>query len=293
MRNRKAWQMYPVPLFFVAVIMIMGRAPESRLVAQTAPRLNRMIEALEAGRPALAGETWTWVEQEHQPYVIEKLKKALDTLMAKRNARGQVMLAPYVRIPTEGDQPKRWIVKQVLEAGAMGIIVPYVETAQQARDLVQAMRFAQPNGSKFPEPRGRRGCCTVPRNWMLESRGDYWEGGLGDVWPLNPSGELFALPMIESSEGVNNISEILGVPGIPGVVIGPGDLNASLGEGWVVRGPKTEAAIQKVLSTCASAGKYCGMVTTDEAATKKYLDMGAHFMYTTYKENASTSPASF
>ena len=292
MSNRRALQMYLVPLVLAAVMIGMGGIPAPMLVAQTAPRLNRMIEALESGRPALAGEAWTWVEQEHQPYVIEKLKKALDMLLANRNARGQVVLAPYVRIPTEGDQPKRWIVKQVLEAGAMGIIVPHVDTAQQARKLAQAMRFAQPTGSRFPEPRGRRGCCTVPRNWMLKSPHDYLEGGLGDIWPLNPAGELFAMPMIESGEGVNNINAILKVPGIPGVVIGPSDLNASLGEGWVGPGPKTEAAIQKVLSACASAKKYCGMVTTDEAATKKYLGMGARFMYTTYKENASTSPAS-
>src|SRR5215510_474698 len=164
-----------------------------------------MIESMESGKTAFTNDTWAWVEQEHAPYILERLKTTLDTQMAKRNEQGQVVTAPIVRIPPEGDEPKHWIIKQVLELGAMGIIVPRVDTAQQALDIVQSMRYAQPTGSKYPTPEGIRGCCAVPANWMLKDPHDYWEHGMGDLWPLNPAGELVAIPMIESPIGVKNV----------------------------------------------------------------------------------------
>lgn len=277
-----------VLLFVLAVIVGSIGALTPRLVAQKALRLNRMIEALESEKPAITGDTWTWIEQEHQPFGVEKLKATLDMVLAKRNEQGQVVLAPYVRIPAEGDEPKRWIIKQVLEAGAMGIIVPRVDTAPQALDIVQNMRFPQPTGSKQFEPIGRRGCCTFPGNWMLKDPREYWDGGKGDVWPLNPAGELFAMPMIESPEGVKNLSAILKVPGIAGAVIGTSDLNVTMGEGWVVPqnptfGPKTEAAFQQVFRTCTAMKKPCGIASPNEASTKKFLEMGARFIYKLYR----------
>ena len=295
-RGRSMSQSRPGVIIASAIVGLWGILTPL-LVAQETPRLNRMIEALESGQPAISSETWTWVEQEHQPFTVQKLKRALDMVLANRNAKGQVVLAPYVRIPTEGDEPKRWIIKQVLEAGAMGIIVPRVDTPEQALDVVQAMRFPQPAGSRYFEPNGRRGCCTFPANWMLESPRDYWDGGMGDVWPLNPAGELFAAPMIESPEGVENLDAILNVPGVSAVIIGTSDLNVNFGEGWVgpqnpTFGPKTEAAIQEVFSKCTAAKKPCGIATWNEAATKKYLDMGARFIYAFYKPGSATSPAS-
>ena len=105
-------------------------------MAQPAIRHNRLIEALEQGEPAITGEVWTFIDQEHGPYVIDQLGTRLGELALERNDRGQQILAPIVRIPAEGDQSLRWIVKQVLERGAMGIIVPQVENAEQATRIV-------------------------------------------------------------------------------------------------------------------------------------------------------------
>lgn len=292
--NRAAW------LVMVAIVSLSGiYAP--RLDAQKPPRLNRMIEALESGEPAYANDTWTWIEQEHAPFNVERLKTTLDMTLAKRNAQGQVALAPFVRIPIEGDEVKtnRWILKQVLEAGAMGLIVPRVDTAQQALDVVENMRYPQAAGSKYLVPAGRRGCCSFPANWGLKDGREYWDGGKGDLWPLNPAGELFAMPMIESPEGVKNLAAILKVPGVSGVIIGTSDISITYGEGWVTPqnptfGPKSEAAFAQVFKTCVALKKPCGIVSHNEAATKKYLDMGARIIRTLYpyQRGAATSPAS-
>lgn len=126
-------------------------------------------------------------------------------------------MAPIVRIPSEGDQDRRWIIKQVLERGAMGIIVPQVDNAEQAAKVVQAMRYPQRKGGPppYPEPAGRRGMAGAPRTWGL-SVDEYLK--VADLWPLNPNGELIAMPMIESVEGISNVGAILDVPGVGGVL---------------------------------------------------------------------------
>jgi 4-hydroxy-2-oxoheptanedioate aldolase len=250
-----------------------------------------MIEALDAGQPALTGDNWVWVEQEHRPYEIGGLRATLDKLLANKNAQGQPTLAPIVRIPAEGDQNVRWIIKQVLESGAMGIIVPHVDNAEQALKIVESMRYPQRKTSKYPTPRGRRGCgCSGGSGWGLRNPADYME--VADVWPLNPEGELFAMPMIESPEGVKNVRAILDTPGVSGVLIGPSDLTLNYGEGgWrnpADRKPETVAAIEAVAKACVATKKLCGMVTGDDAETKKYLEMGFRFIYGTYRPNASS-----
>ena len=257
-----------------------------RVSAQPDVRLNRLIETLEQGRPAITSDVWIFIDQEHGPYVIDQLGTRLRDLAETRNDRGQQRLAPFVRVPTEGDQDVRWVIKQVLERGAMGIIVPQVENAQQATKIVQAMRYPQRRNSPHPTPPGRRGFAGAPRTWGLSVM-DYLE--VADVWPLNPDGELFLFPMIENGAGVGNINEILDVPGVAGVLIGPNDLSMGLGVGpWQTDGRafhprETEAAIQTVARACVAKEKYCGMVTWTEAETTKYVADGFKVIFATYR----------
>ena len=267
-------------------------ASEPRLDAQPGTRrANRLIEMLESGKPAMTGDSWTFVDREHRPYDIVELRATLAKLLADKNAQGQPALAPIVRVPTEGDQDVRWIIKQVLESGAMGIIVPQVENGEQALKIVQSMRYPQLKSSKYPSPPGRRGCgCSGGAGWGLQNPADYVR--LADVWPLNPEGELMALPMIENPEGVKNINAILDVPGVGGVLIGPSDLTMNYGEGrWnnpADLKPDTERAIQTVAKACAARKKTCAMVTSDEAQTKRYLSDGFKMIYATYLKNSSS-----
>ncbi len=280
-------------VFAVVLSVLLGLCAltERSLSAQPKDRRNRLIEALEGGRSAMTGETWTFVDREHRPYDITELRATLTKLLANKNAQGQPALAPIVRIPAEGDQDVRWIIKQVLESGAMGIIVPQVEDREQALKIIQSMRFPQLKTSKYQNPPGRRGCgCSGGAGWGLQNPADYV--ARADVWPLNPEGELIAFPMIETPQGVKNVSAILDVPGVGGVLIGPSDLTMNYGEGrWnsaADKKPETEAAIQTVAKACVAKNKACAMVTANDAETKKYVGDGFRIVYATYLLNSSS-----
>ncbi len=265
-----------------ATIFVLGTLPAG---AQQV-RINRLIEALERGEPAITSDVWTFVDQEHGPYVIDQLGVRLREMAEVRTATGQQRLAPIVRIPTEGDQNVRWVIKQVLERGAMGIIVPQVENAEQATKIIRAVRYPQRRDTRYPAPSGRRGFAGAPRTWGLSVM-EYIE--VADAWPLNPEGELFVMPMIENVEGVRNVGAILDVPGVGGVLIGPNDLSMGLGvgpwhtDGRVLHPPEAEAAIQTVAQACVAKEKHCGMVTWSDAETTKYIADGFQVIFATYR----------
>jgi 4-hydroxy-2-oxoheptanedioate aldolase len=78
-----------------------------------------------------------------------------------------------------------------------------------------------------------------------------------DLWPLNPAGDLIAIMMIETAEGVKNVDAIAQVPGVGGFYIGPSDLSNSMGV--ASDSPETEAAIQTVLKACLTYKVACGI----------------------------------
>ena len=97
------------------------------------------------------------------------------------------------------------------------------------------------------------------------------------MWPLNPEGELFAMIMIETAEGVKNVNDILTVPGIGGVLIGSYDLSLSLGMGAPGSGPtpyapETEAAIATVAKGCAAKKVACGIAARGGPEYRKKLE---------------------
>lgn len=242
----------------LAAIVASG-ALVSNLAAQQPPvRLNQIIEQFEQGRPALANEHWQFLSLTLSPFLLDDLERALASLRPEGSSRPR--MTPIVRIPYWGDQEYKHMIKQLLSVGAMGIIVPEVETKEQAAKLVQSMRYPPQRGAKYPQPVGNRGCCpgAAPRYWGL-SRLEYMQRS--DVWPLNPDGELLALAMIESRTAIENIDEILEVPGLGGVLIGPADLSLSLGVGTPepnMRAPEVEAATATVAKACVAHKALCG-----------------------------------
>ena len=260
--------------------------------AQPKARMNRLIEALESGKTAMSGDTWMFADFEHQTYSIDRLQQTMTALFAKKNEKGQPALAPIVRVPTEGDQNVRWVIKQALETGALGIIVPQTDTKEDALKIVQSMRYPQRVNTKYPAPVGRRGSGGPSRTWGYTSMTDEYLQK-ADLWPLNPAGELIVLPMLESPEGVKNINELLDVPGVTGVLIGPNDLSQNYGQGpWypTTHTPVVEQAIETVAKACVAKKKYCGMVTATPDETQKYLKLGFKVIFATYLKG-STPPA--
>ena len=113
----------------------------SQDVGQQRQRLNKVIVALEEERPAIAGEDWRFIDMEHSPFSAERLRMILSEMDQNRDATGRLRLAPLVRIPQDGDEDFRWAVKQVLDLGAFGVILPHVDTREEAVRLVRAMRY--------------------------------------------------------------------------------------------------------------------------------------------------------
>jgi len=229
--------------------------------AQTPARLNPVIDRLLKGEASLSGVDWQFIDMEHGPYLLDRLQTTLEALGKKKKADGQFQIAPIVRIPLEGDENFRFAVKQVLDMGAMGVVFPHIETRAQAVEAIRSMRYPPQKGAASPEPAGKRG-------WGPGRAAAYWGFPVNDyafkradVWPLNPNGELIALIMIETAEGVKNIDEIARVPGVGAIFIGASDLGVSLGVGppgpGDVNAPETEAAVQKVLKSCQAAKVIC------------------------------------
>ena len=131
--------------------------------AQAQPRLNKAIEAIEAGQPAIAGDTWRWIGMEHAPFSPTRLLAMLDEMDADRDDQGRFSLTPIVRIPQDGDEDFKWAIKQVLDLGVFGVVVPHVDTKEEAVRIVRAMRYPQTTDSEYPEPEGVRGWGTRAR----------------------------------------------------------------------------------------------------------------------------------
>jgi 4-hydroxy-2-oxoheptanedioate aldolase len=239
-------------------------------------RLNNTIAKLEKGEAVIHPKDWMFIDMEHGPYLIDRLQATLDDLDKKRDANGNLSITPIVRIPQDGDEDFRWTVKQVLDSGAQGIIFPHIESREQALRAVQAMRYPAQRGNPHPEPAGKRGWAPqrAVRLWHL-NQDEYLQRA--DVWPLNPDGELLALVMIETVEGAKHIREIVDVPGVGGVLLGPSDLGVSLGVGPASPLPKpaAEDVIQTVLKACLDRHVYCAYpVLGGEAELKKRLTDG-------------------
>jgi 4-hydroxy-2-oxoheptanedioate aldolase len=262
------------------------------VAAQSAPvRINGAIDKLSKGK-SLAGAImydfslyaaaqfassdldFMIIDMEHRGLDFERLETFLlgTTNKAEIAKQGnlQVRVPPIVRIPTYGRAPNEAIVKQVLDMGAFGIMFPAIENKQQALDAVSSARYPQPKGAKYPNPIGRRGNGNMPAAWFWGlSRPEY--SRRADVWPANPEGEILLFLQIETAEGVKNVNDILSVPGIGVVFVGPNDLSWSLG---VPQGSaEHEEAVQLVLDA-ARARNIPAAITVTEADVLKRLKQG-------------------
>jgi 4-hydroxy-2-oxoheptanedioate aldolase len=240
--------------------------------------INPVIEKLASGAPFIgvstgnlsvahareltrSGLDYVYVDMEHNPVDFTSLKHfTLGTLdpaaIAKRGENIKADLAVFARFPPYGRERVEWIAKQALDIGLMGVIFNSIDDADQARAAVGSMRYPQMSDSKYPEPAGIRGWSPGSASWLWGLSNNEYRAA-ADVWPLNPDGELLAIMMIESAAGVRNVEEILKVPGVGALFIGPADLAFSMG---VPNGaPQVEEALQKILKACLAADVPCGM----------------------------------
>jgi len=273
-------------LFTVLTVAGLAAAPA---MAQDNVRINRMIETLEKGDPvfglftgnfslanarglARSNLDYILIDMEHTAFDMEKLQEFLlgltDKAAIARQGNTQMRTTPIVRLPANGRNDPEWLVKQILDLGAFGIMFPYVETAEEAQRAVAAMRYPQPRGSDIAEPRGVRGSSPGVASWYW-GVSDYTQRA--DLWPLNPRGELISFIQIESALGVQNAEAIMTTPGVSAIFIGPADLAMNMG--LPGNSPEVQNAISSVIELCVKHSVPCGITTGANDITAR-LDQG-------------------
>ena len=171
-----------------------------------------------------------WYDLEHSAMSIEALRGHMMV------ARGKNKPA-IVRVPAGGTP----FIKPVLDAGAHGIVVPQVRTPEEVRETVADCRYP---------PEGQRGFGPlIPTNYGRANDTEYVEQANANV---------FVSVMIETAEALEAIDEIVSIPGLDAVVIGPWDLSASLGLLGQVGHPTMVAAMEKIIARARAAGLNVG-----------------------------------
>ena len=153
------------------------------------------------------------------------------------------------------------LIKQYLDIGAQTLLVPMVETAAQAAQLVQ--------GTRYP-PEGMRGMGSAL------ARASRWQQYPHYIHEANA--QICLLVQAETTQAMDNLDAIAATPGVDGVFIGPSDLSASMGHPGNPGHPAVQAAMADGIARILQAGKAPGILSTTEAQARKWLDAGALFV---------------
>lgn len=198
------------------------------------------------------GFDWLLIDAEHSPFTLDSL---LPVLMAF-NGRETV---PLARVP-RNDQV---VIKQFLDLGVEGILVPMVNSPEEALHAVAAC--------KYP-PVGNRG--FGPRR-----AADYGRASAAYIQTANES--VLVLIQIEHITAVGQVEQILAVPGLDAVLLGPMDLSASMGRLGQIEHPEVQAAIDKVIAAARKAGLPVGVpMAADAEMLMKWAARGCNLFIT-------------
>lgn len=197
-----------------------------------------------------AGMDWMLIDQEHSP-------NGLESTLAQLQAVAAYPTTPVVRVPVG----ETVTIKQVLDLGAQNLLVPMVASADEAADVVAAVRYP---------PRGRRG---VGSALARSARWNRVEGYLA-----NADEHVSVTVQVESLEAVGNAAEIAAADGVDAVFVGPSDLAASMGLIGQQTHPDVTAAALRTFEAVHAAGKPVGVNAFDRKAAQAYLDAGADFL---------------
>ncbi len=197
-----------------------------------------------------SGVDWLLIDMEHS-------SNSLDTVLHQLQAVAPYPVSPLVRVPYGDDV----ILKQVLDIGAQNVLVPMVNTVEQARAVVSAVRYP---------PQGVRGVGSAL------SRSARWNRVDGYLANANDHVSLFV--QVESAEAVENAAEIAAVDGVDGVFVGPSDLAASMGLLGQQTHPDVVAAVNRTFAAVRAADKPVGVNAFDPAAAEQYMADGAAFV---------------
>ena len=199
-----------------------------------------------------AGYDWIWLDHEHGMGGFSEMVHQLQ-------AANATPAAPVVRV-VWNDFP---LIKRVLDMGASGVIVPYINTAAEAAQVVRAMRYP---------PEGIRGVARLLRSNSFGFEFDsYFERANRD---------LLTVVQVETAESVKNAEAIAAIDGIDSLVIGPTDLSTSLGIFGQFKNPILWEAFAQVAAACKKYGKSAGILLPAQDDVDRLVEMGFRMIAT-------------
>jgi 4-hydroxy-2-oxoheptanedioate aldolase len=195
-----------------------------------------------------SGFDWLLLDTEHSPSDV-------DTVLAQLQAVSAYDVSPVVR-PASNDTV---LIKRYLDIGVQSLLIPYVQTAGEARHAVSAIRYA---------PDGVRGVSALTRATRF---------GRVEGYARRAVDELCLLVQIETQQALDELEAIAAVDGVDGVFVGPADLAASLGHIGDLNHPTVRAAVEDALRRIRSCGKPAGILTGDPAFARHCIEIGTTF----------------
>lgn len=202
---------------------------------------------------AAAGFDWLLIDGEHSPNDLRSILQQAQTIAAYPASHA------IARVPMGHGHVGQALIKQYLDLGIQTLLVPMVDTPQQAAELVRSMRYP---------PDGVRG--------MGGARASGW--GRNPNYTREANREVCLLVQAETRQSLEHLEAIAGTEGVDGVFIGPADLSASLGHVGNPGHPEVQKVIEETIGRIRKTGKAAGILTPDEALARRYLDLGATFV---------------
>ncbi len=210
---------------------------------------NSLCSPIASELLADVGYDWMLFDSEHSPIDVAGLMPLLQASATGRSAQ-------VVR-PAWNDTV---LIKRILDIGAQTLLVPFIQSAEEAAAAVAATRYP---------PTGIRGVAGSTRASRYGRRSDYLK---------TANDEICVLAQIETPTAMKELEAIAGIDGIDGVFIGPSDLSASMGHIGNPAHPEVQEALKDAALRLRRAGKPAGILAPAEADAKRYLDWGYTFV---------------
>jgi 4-hydroxy-2-oxoheptanedioate aldolase len=197
-----------------------------------------------------AGFDFVILDLEHGPNSVQSLQNLIRAAQI-----GNVF--PIVRVKEE----PRSVIGEVLDIGAGGIQVPQITTAEEAWRVLQLAKFA---------PEGMRGVCRFVRaaDYSCADRFSYFKA----------ANEAFVVLQLEGEKALHNLDDILRVPGIDIVFIGPYDLSQSLGVTGEIDHPRVVEVTRQIVAKCLSKNIVVGTFVEDLESARKWTELGIGYV---------------
>ncbi len=195
-----------------------------------------------------SGYDWLLLDTEHSPNEIPQVLSQLQAAM-ENDAH------PIVR-PAWNDMV---LIKRFLDMGVQTLLLPVVNTAEEAAAAVAATRYP---------PRGVRGFSGSSRSSRFGRIKDYH---------TRCEDEICVLVQVETQKGLDNLDAIVATEGVDGVFIGPGDLSAAIGYVGDQNNPAVVEKIVDMIGRIRKGGKAAGILTPDEGLARRYMEAGTTF----------------